>query len=313
MPGDYVELGRSGIKISPIGIGIMQWGDVPVGDSTSPAHNEILDIYRTALEGGINFFDTAEVYGRGNSESHLGKCLRASPPENIVVASKFMPYPWRLSTGLLRKSLLQSLKRMGLSHVDLYQIHWPIPTVSISSWMDAMADLVSEGFVRAVGVSNYSTSQTRAAYEALARHRIPLASNQVKFNLLYRRPERSGLLELCKQLGVTIIAYSPLKKGMLTGKYSSKNLPTGRRALMYTRNYLARIEPLLDTLRKIGESHGGKTLGQVALNWLVLKGAVPIPGARSKAQALENCGALGWQLSGEEAAMLDQTSERINE
>ncbi len=311
MPDDYIELGKTGIRISPIGIGIMQWRDISVDDAVPSVNKDVLDIYQTTLSGGINFFDTAEAYGNGLSEIHLGKCLKESPPENIVLATKFMPYPWRLTRRELRQALQRSLKRLGIPRVDLYQMHWPFPPVPIPVWMEVMADAVSDGLIGAVGVSNYSPSQMRQAYDVLAMRKIPLASNQVKYSLLDRHPERSGLVELCQKLGVTIIAYSPLEKGILTGKYSSENIPNGYRAWRYNKNYLLKIKPLFEVLLQIGKAHNGKTTSQVALNWLTCKGAVPIPGARNMAQAKENCGGLGWKLTGEEIARLDKISGEV--
>ncbi len=308
---ESVELGKTGIRISPIGIGIMQWRDIAIDNTITSVNKDVLDTYQTALDGGITFFDTAEAYGNGKSELHLGKCLKASPSEKIVIATKFMPYPWRLSKRELREALERSLKRMGIPRVDLYQIHWPFPPVPISAWMEVMAEAKEDGLIRAVGVSNYFPSQTRHAYEELAKYKIPLASNQVKFSLLDRRPERSGLVELCRELGVTIIAYSPLEKGILTGKYTPENIPNGYRAWRYNKNYLLKVKPLLEALRQIGEQHDGKTTAQVALNWLTCKGAVPIPGARNMQQAKENCGGLGWKLIGEEIARLDQMSDEV--
>lgn len=305
-----ITLGQTGIKISPIGIGIMQWGDMEIDQSTQENNKNVLEIYQASIIAGINFFDTAEAYGSGMSEMHLGKCLK-DHPSNIVVATKFMPYPWRLSKGELRKALSRSLNRLGLSRVDLYQMHWPFPPVPVQSWMEAMADVIADGLITSVGVSNYSPSQVLLAYKTLEKHHIPLASNQVKYSLLDRRPEQSGLLDLCRKLGVTIIAYSPLEKGILTGKYTPDNLPTGFRSWRYGRNNIAKIMPLLYILHQIGEAHHGMTSSQVALNWLACKWAVPIPGARSKNQAEENSGALGWQLSEEEVAILDKVSREV--
>ena len=307
---NLINLGKTGIKISRIGLGIMQWRDVPLGQPDAPNDKNIEQIYQITLDGGINFFDTAEMYGNGVSEIHLGRCIK-NAPANIIIATKFMPFPWRLSKGDLRAALLRSLKRLELTQVDLYQMHWPFPPLAISSWMDAMADAYSAGLIRAVGVSNYSPAQTQQAYEALSKRSIPLASNQVRFSLLTRRPERSGLVDLCQNLGVTIIAYSPLEKGILAGKYSPEYLPAGIRAWRYNRSYLMKVKPLLDTMRLIGEAHSGATYSQVALNWLVCKGAVPIPGARSTIQSRENAGTLGWQLSDEEVDKLDRISEEV--
>ncbi len=307
---NLVNLGNTGIMVSKVGLGVLQWGEIQISRSDKEINEVIRDIFQASLNGGINFFDSAETYGNGRSEVHLGRCINTSP-KDIIIATKFMPYPWRLSKNELRSALLRSLKRLGVSHVDLYQMHWPTPPVPIKSWMDAMSEAISDGLVRAVGVSNYSASQTRQAYEALARHNIPLASNQVKYNLLDRRPERNGLIELCNKLNISIIAYSPLQKGILSGKYSPDNLPSGYRAWRYNRGYLIKIKPLLDELRNIGGVHDGKTPVQVALNWLICKGAIPIPGVRTAKQAEENAGGLGWQLSVEEVARLDMISDLV--
>jgi aryl-alcohol dehydrogenase-like predicted oxidoreductase len=312
MTGNMVQLGRTGIVISPLGLGTLQWGDIKFTDLIgSKIDNDIRGAYEVSLAAGINFYDTAEMYGNGKSELYLGKYL-SQISDKVVIATKFMPFPWRLTKSELRSALMHSLKRLRLNRVDLYQMHWPFPPVGIPSWMDAMADAVANGLIRAVGVSNYSVSQTQRAYEALARHQIPLASNQVKYSLLDRYPERSGLLDLCQKLGVTLIAYSPLEKGILTGKYSPENQPRGFLSWRYNKTYLARIKPILLSLREIGEVHGRKTPAEVALNWLICKGAVPIPGARNPKQAEENAGALGWQLSTEEVSRLDNISNQLS-
>ena len=207
-------------------------------------------------------------------------------------------------------ALHHSLDRLGLESVDLYQMHWPFPPVSIDTWMDAMADAVQAGLIRAVGVSNYNVEQTRRAYDALARRGVPLASNQVDYSLLQRKPETNGLLALCQQLNVTLIAYSPLAQGLLTGKYTPQNPPPGLRGRRYG-GILARIQPLTGLLREVGQAHGGKTPAQVALNWTISKGTVPIPGAKNARQAIDNAGALGWRLADAEVAALDAASARV--
>ena len=302
-------LGKTDLVISPIGLGTMQWGDIPLPRSAADQpHPVVQAIYQTSLDMGISFFDTAEVYGSGRSERHLAMSLRGSS-EGRVIATKFMPYPWRLSKGELRKALIISLQRLGLERIDLYQMHWPIPPVPIKTWMEAMADVFAEGLVRAVGVSNYSVQQTEQAQLALTKYGIPLASNQVKYSLLDRHPESSGLVEFCNRSGITIIAYSPLEKGMLTGKYTPDNLPTGFRAWRYNRAFLVKIEPLMSELRDIGKKYDGKTPGQVALNWLIAKGAVPIPGAKDVDQAKENAAAMGWQISADDVEKLERLSQ----
>jgi aryl-alcohol dehydrogenase-like predicted oxidoreductase len=226
------------------------------------------------------------------------------------VATKFLPYPWRLGKDTLRKALAGSLARLRLQQVALYQIHWPLPPTPIETWMDALADAVDAGLTRVVGVSNYDAEQMRRAHDALARRGVPLASNQVQYNLLHRDPERTGLLKLCHELGVTLIAYSPLAKGLLTGKYTPENPPAGLRGRTVRANTLARIQPLIGLLAEIGGRYG-KTPSQVALNWIICKGAVPIPGAKNARQAQENAAALGWRLTAGEVAALDAASDGL--
>lgn len=172
-----------------------------------------------------------------------------------------------------------------------------------------MADAAEAGLIRQIGVSNYSPQQTECAYRALERRGLHLASNQIKYSLLARNPERNGLLQICKDLGVTVIAYSPIAQGLLTGKYSPQNPPPVQRRV--SRHTLTRIQPLLNELLRIGMQHGNKTPAQVALNWCIAKGTLPIPGAKNELQAKENAGALGWSLSIEETARLDDVSSSL--
>lgn len=308
---ETIPLGKTDLRITPLGLGIWQWGDTPVWQyGRSYGEPDLKPIYDATLAAGINFIDTAELYGRGRSETLLGQFMReTNTRDRIVLATKFAPIPWRLGSGQLLKALQASLKRLGVSYVDVYQIHFPFPTTSIETWMNALAAAVQQGLIRAVGVSNYNVAQTRRAHTALARHGIPLASNQVEYSLLQRNPEKSGLVEVCRELDVTIIAYSPIAKGILSGKYTPENLPPGLRKRMYSRQYLAKVQPLLGLLREIGQGQGGKTPSQVALNWLICKGAVPIPGAKNRQQAEENFGALGWRLTADEMRALDKASE----
>ena len=321
--GELVAVGPDGPRIRPLGLGTWQWGDrLTWGYGQGYGEADLEGAFRAALEGGIEFFDTAEIYGRGRSERLLGR-LRAglgdacvaptgqSPAEGVggpLIATKFFPYPWRLRRGDLRRALRGSLQRLGVKRIDLYQIHWPFPPVPIETWMAALAEAVEDGLVGAVGVSNYSAQQTRRAAAALARRGVPLTSNQVEYSLLRRQVERNGVLETCRQLGVTVIAYSPLAMGLLGGRYSADRRPPGWRGLRYRRLGPAPVDALVGLLREIGGAYGGKTPSQVALNWLICQGVVPIPGAKNAQQARENAGALGWRLAGDELAALERAS-----
>jgi aryl-alcohol dehydrogenase-like predicted oxidoreductase len=309
---ECVELGTSGIQIPSMGIGTWAWGDRWVwgyggGDYTD---DDLREAYRLSLAAGINFFDTAEAYGLGRSETLLGEFAREDCAP-ILVATKFVPYPWRLTGICLRQALKASIKRLGMDQVDLYQIHVPLPPVPVKVWMHAMAEAVEAGLTRAIGVSNYSFKQMGQAYNTLQTHGIGLASNQVHYSLLHREPEIDGVMQLCKDLNITLLAYSPLEMGILTGKYTPDNPPTGTRRYQYSPAYLRRLQPLFERMRAIGDAHGGKSPAQVAINWTICKGTVPIPGAKNALQAASNLEALGWRLTEDEAAELEELAGRV--
>lgn len=292
-----------------LGLGTWQWGDNFFW-RYQQSEADLRGCFEATLAAGVRLFDTAEVYGLGQSEKSLGGFVQQAK-HTPYIATKFMPLPWRLTKGQLLNALKGSLKRLNLPSVDLYQMHWPFPPVSIETWMDALADAVQAGLVRAVGVSNYNVAQTRRAYAALKQRGIPLASNQVPYSLLARQYDRKGLLALCQELDIRVMAYSPLAQGLLGGKYSPQNPPPGVRGRRYAQ-LINKVEPVVAVLRELGDKHGGKTPAQVALNWCMGKGTLPIPGARTVQQAQQNVGALGWALAADEIARLDEVSESVN-
>jgi aryl-alcohol dehydrogenase-like predicted oxidoreductase len=267
----------------------------------------VAEAFTASLNSGVSLFDTAEIYGLGQSERLLGRFNQAAG-RPAVVATKFFPFPWRLRRAEVRRALQGSLRRLGLERVALYQLHWPVPPVGIETWMEGLAEAVYVGQAGAVGVSNYSAEQTRRAHRALAELGVPLATNQVSYSLLNRAIERNGVLETCRQLGVTVIAYGPLGMGLLGGRYSAIHPPPGGRGVLYRQKGAGRVDALVGLLREIGADHGGKTPAQVALNWLICQGMVPIPGAKNARQARDNAGALGWRLTEGELAVLDRAS-----
>ncbi len=293
-----------------IGLGAWAWGDRVVwnyGKGYSDA--DIEAGFRIALENGVNFVDTAEIYGNGRSERLLGQFIKNSG-KPIIVATKFFPLPWRWTKNSVTAALRASLERLGLEQVDLYQIHWPSPLIPVERYVDGLAAAHRLGLARAVGVSNYDKNQMQRACTTLAKYDIPLASNQVEFHLLNRSAEKSGLLARCQELGIRLIAYSPLAMGLLTGKYGPENPPPGVRGGRYAAR-LKEIQPLLRLLTEISQTYGDKTVAQVALNWVICKGALPIPGAKNVRQAEMNAGAAGWRLNAEQMQALDAASDKI--
>lgn len=309
---DTITLGETDVRIQPLGTGAWAWGDRFVwGYGRGFGLEQVREAFHASIEHGVNFFDTAEVYGMGRSERHLGKFIQETD-EPVIVATKFFPsYPWRFRQGALLHALESSLDRLGMKQVDLYQVHNPFPAFLQDTWSRDLAEAVQRGLTRTVGVSNYNREQTLRAHEVLTRNGMPLASNQVEYSLLNRKIERDGTLQACRETGATVIAYSPLGMGLLTGKYTPDNPLSGARRWKYGGSYLRRIQPLIDLMRAIGKQHGGKTPAQVSLNWLVCKDTVPIPGAKNSRQAGDNAGALGWRLRQDEIAALDEASSNI--
>ena len=306
---DLVTLGKTDIMITTVGVGAWAWGDRMVwgygGSSYSDA--DIREAFDDSLANGTNWFDTAEVYGMGRSERFLGNFLSTTTKE-VLVATKFFPFPWRMRKEALIRRLKKSLERLQLSQVDLYQIHMPFGRWSKPEYVSALADALNTGLTRAVGVSNFNTEKTKLANETLQSLGVSLASNQVEYSLFNRSIEKNGLLDYCLENDITVIAYSPLAKGMVTGKYGPDNPPPGPRKRMYPPEKLHRAQPLITLLKETGAARG-KTPAQVALNWTICKGTVPIPGAKNANQAADNLGAMGWRLTPEEVTALDEASK----
>jgi len=300
-------------ELTPIqfGIGTWQWGDrLFWGYGKQYSQEDCRGVFDAALSAGVHFFDTAEVYGQGASEVLLGQFIRDSK-QSVLIATKFMPYPWRLTRKSFLRALRASLQRLGVDSVFLYQIHQPIPLVRVETWMEAMIEAHHLGLIKAIGVSNYNLSLMLRAHDALAKEGLTLYSNQVEYSLIERGIEKTGLMDKCKSMGIKIIAYSPLAQGILTGKYTLSSPPRGIRAGKYSRNLIQGAFPVIELLKRIGSDHGGKSAGQVALNWVMQKGAIPIPGAKNLDQAENNLGAVGWQLTDQEIVLLDEASARI--
>ncbi len=288
-PAGTVQLGATAIRVAPLGVGAMSWANrslLGYGGADSPAAEE--QALEVSLAAGVTLVDTAEAYGWGRTERRVGELARARP--EVVVATKYAPYPFRRARAL-PSALQRSLARLG--RIDLYQIHWPPRFVAAASLLRAMAAAHRAGQIRAIGVSNFSATGLRAAHAALAAEGIPLASNQVQYSLVHRAPETDGVLDACRELEVTLIAYSPLGMGVLTGKYGPGRRPGGIRRVVphFRAGRLAELEPLLALLREIADQHDA-TPSQVALRWLIEQHALPIPGAKNAQQAATNAGAL---------------------
>ncbi|HVU53375.1 MAG TPA: aldo/keto reductase [Polyangia bacterium] len=289
-------LGRTDVEVSPLGLGCWRFGGSgeKLGARWTAVPQPTVDaIVAAALAGGATWFDTAEIYGRGQSERALAHALRAAGkvPGEIAVATKWWP-AWRFA-GSVRRTLGARLAALTPYPIDLHQVHHPTSLSSIGAQMAAFARLAREGSIRAVGVSNFSARQLRAAHAALASHGLPLAANQVRWSLADRRVEADGTVAAARELGVTIIAYSPLGQGLLSTDEPGADGPRPR---------LARA--LADVAAALGA-----TRAQVALAWLLAReDVVAIPGATRVEHAAEALGALGLTLDAAARDRLDEAS-----
>ncbi|MBW4684368.1 MAG: aldo/keto reductase [Komarekiella atlantica HA4396-MV6] len=310
---ETVTLGQNGPAVTPLCIGTWAWGDKlfwNYGDNYG--QEQLQEAFTAALEAGVTFFDTAEIYGMGKSEKFLGQFLQQTQ-QPVQIATKFGPLPWRFTGQSVSDALTESLKRLQLERIALYQVHWPFAfLLSQETLMNALADEVKRGRIAAVGVSNYSAEQMRDAHQILAARGVPLAVNQVRYSLITRQIESKGIMATARELGVTILAYSPLAQGLLTGKYTidSTETPSGARKIdpRFTKEGLQKIAPVISLLRSLGEKYD-RTPAQVALNWLIAQeNVIPIAGVKTAQHVRQNAGALGWRLSEDEIKQLEEVS-----
>ena len=313
------QLGKTDILVTPVGLGVMELagGGGLIGRMFPVIPQEEKNaIIKAALDGGINWFDTAEMYGAGESERSLATGLKAAgkSDKDVVIATKWQPF---LRTAAnIPHSIEDRLRFLDGYSIGNYMIHQPYSFSSPEAEMNAMADLVQAGKIRSVGVSNFNPGRMRRAHAALAKRGLPLAVNQVHYSLLHRDIETNGVLETARELGVTITAYTPLARGLLSGKYHKNpellSRMSGWRKTGLQHN-LERSRPLIQAMDEIAGKYEA-TIAQVALNWLIhFNGeiVVTIPGATKARQAQESAGAMKFRLSDEELARLDELSRSL--
>ena len=309
------KLGHSDLEVSPVGLGVMQFaggsGAIQAGNPALPEETRI-EIVRTALEGGINWFDTAELFGAGKSEKYLTEALDelGEISQRAIIATKWSSY--LRFAGNIKKTIQERLDKLSPYSIGLYQIHNPKSFSSTKAEMNAMADLVKGGKIRAVGVSNFNSDQMRVAQDTLEKRGLGLASNQVHYNLLNRKIEYNGVLETARELGISLIAWAPLASGILTGKFHKNpekltGIPAVRRKRL--EKQLEGSRPVIEELDEIASKYGSEP-AQVALAWLIQQGEdiVAIPGATRIGHVMEGFGAMNLQLSEQDLTQLDQAS-----
>lgn len=296
---EYFSVG--GLKISAIGIGCWQAS----AEWSSTNDDNIVAALKRSYELGVNLIDTAPVYGDGHSELVVSRAVKEIARDDLIIATKVAAPHLRYND--VQKACEASMKRLGVRQIDLYQVHWPDPweQVPLRHTMKALEKLYDGGQIRAIGVSNFAVRDLEEARALLSK--TDIVSNQVRYNLIQREVEEE-VLPYCARNKITILAWSPLGQGVLTGRYRRENRPRDPARVnkpLFSDHNLSEVEKLIVALSKVGKKHG-KTVAQVALNWLTKNPiVVPIPGASSQTQAEENAGAVGWRLSDQELSEIE--------
>jgi len=311
-------LGRTDIMVTPIGLGCWQFSkqNNMAGKFWPTLEDNMIEkIVSLSLEGGINWFDTAEIYGGGVSEKALSKALMASgkKPGEVIVATKWWPM-FRFASNV-PKTINLRISALDPYPIDLYQVHQPWGFSGESSEMAAMAELFKRKLIKSIGVSNFSAQKMKNSWETLQKSGIQLATNQVRYSLLDRRIETNGVMALAKKLGITIIAYSPLAQGLVTGKFHDnpellKNIGFRKYSPQFKPAGLEKSRPLVVLLKELAVKYN-VTPSQVALNWIIQFNGdtvVAIPGATKEIHVKENCGAMSFRLSEDDMVRLDKAS-----
>jgi aryl-alcohol dehydrogenase-like predicted oxidoreductase len=285
------SLGQGGAAVSALGVGTNRWRQ-------GSNDGAVLETYQALLDGGVDFIDTAEVYGFGKSERLIGDCIRKDG-RPVKIASKFAPFIARTMPRQLIGALDASLARLGLTSLELYYVHFPFPFTPLETFAEGLVEAVKSGKARQVGVSNFSADQMRRIADLLGRSGVRLAANEVSYSVLNRKAETNGVLGACKELDVALVAYFPLASGRLAAPPADGGAPD-------------RVAVLRRTLAEVAQAHQA-SVSQVALNWLLARDphVIPIPGASKAAHAAENVAALGWVLTDDEFAAIDAASATL--
>ena len=301
-----------GIPISPIGVGTISWGDASRGFGTTFREKDAFDAFQRARKSGINFFDTAEVYGykgqkyEQSAEEILGRFVKNDDSiikDEVVVGSKVFTIPWtnalmgggiRLGKESLVKAGKESVKRMGGRQMDVWSIHFPFPSFSQDALMSALEESLDLGLTRAVGVSNYNTEQLERAFEILEKRGIPLASNQIEYSVVNRKAEKEGLIQSCLDRDVKVVAHSPLK-ALKTTEIEEKYVIMNK---------------LCEFIGQV--NGGGKSKVSVMLNYCMAKGTIPIPGVKRVEHIEDIENAMGWTLDEESVLTIDEKMDYLD-
>ncbi|KAL0472737.1 aldo-keto reductase [Neurospora intermedia] len=309
MPPSYCPTAKDRVA-SHICVGAWPWGDKSTWHYKEEEFPAIEAAWHELYDAGINFIDTAQAYGSGESERLVGKLVKDLPRDSYVIQTKWLGTTldaknYVHASDAPYKTLKSSLERLGLEYVDIYLVHGPTHPQSVKTVAEGLAKCVNEGLTKAVGVANYGNDKVLEMKAALAEHGIPLATNQVEYSILRRYPEIHGEIKMCLDNGMIFQSYSSLAQGRLTGKYTVEHPPP--KTYRFSSYPMEEIQETLAVLENIAKARG-KAMASVALNYNISKGALPLVGIRNPEQAKQAIDALGWRLTEQEIIELDRVS-----
>ena len=295
-----------------LGIGTWEWGDRLIWDyGRNYRKEDLFASFKRCLNDGIRFFSTSPAFAEGISEQILGE-FNAQTPVDLLIATKYVPRVWHVRRTDFMDSLKQSLLRLKLNKIDIYEICPPSGRMTVTRLAESSAEALDLGLIEQVGLSGFNLQQADTFNEALSRFGYSIACLETPYNLLERSIETNGLLAFCRAQNIRVIAQQPLAMGMLTGKYNTEEPASGSRRQMMMRYYSPRMDILLRTMNHIGLENNGKNPAQVALNWIMNKGIVPLPGIKTLSQTIENTETTRWSMTKEQAALLDTLTGRTD-
>ena len=304
---------ENGKKFPKIALGTWSWGvGAAGGDQVFGNHlgqAELKAVFDTAMENGLNLWDTATVYGMGASEDILGAFARIYPAGDVILSTKFTPQIAGEGADPVADMCEACMKRLSTDFIDIYWIHNP---ADVERWTPGLVSLVKSGKVGQVGVSNHNLAQIQRAEEILSKEGVHISAIQNHFSLLYRSSEDAGILDYCKENGLDFYAYMVLEQGALTGKYNTRNpLPAGSQRGDTYNPILPQLEKLTEAMAAIGEKYGAN-VSQVAIAWAIAKGTRPIIGVTKPHHVTDAAKAADIVLTAEEMEQLETLAREAN-
>ena len=305
--GTYIKNNKD---MSKIALGTWAWGagafggDAVFGSNTDVEN--LKPVFEAAMKAGLNLWDTATVYGMGESEKILGTFVAGEKREDVEVSTKFTPQLAEVYENSVEKMALASIERMGCDYIDIYWIHNPM---DVERWTPGLIPLLQSGKVKRVGVSNHNIAEIRRANEILGEAGFKVSAVQNHFSLLYRSSEKGGVLDYCKENGIEFWAYMVLEQGALSGKYNKENpLPEESDRGKKYNPVLPQLEALTNEMTAIGKKYGA-SCSQIGIAWAIAKGTLPIIGATKERHVVEAAEAADIELTAEEVARLEALAD----